>query len=74
MKKITLCQGRSCRAFGGKQLEEEIKDNMKDSDDIEICTSGCMGYCATSPNAMVDDALLRDTDVDEIMTRIKKIS
>lgn len=60
MKKIRVCCSRSCTAFGAKDIMKKIweetglKPGEKHANmDIDYC--GCLGYCARSPNVMIDD-------------------
>lgn len=60
MKKVRVCCSRSCTAFGAKDIMKKISEETglkpgekNDRMDLDYC--GCLGYCARSPNVMIDD-------------------
>jgi len=61
MKKIRVCNGKACCSFGAKDVMAEITKNTgvepgKSNDQYDVDYSfGCTGYCARSPNVVIDD-------------------
>ncbi len=60
MKKIRVCDSRSCAAFGAKRIMEEITKSTgvkpgEANEDYDLDYCGCTGYCQRSPNLVIDD-------------------
>lgn len=61
MKKIRVCNGKACCSFGAKDIMDEISKSTgvqpgKHNDQYDVdYTFGCTGYCARSPNLVIDD-------------------
>lgn len=60
MKKIRVCDSKACSSFGSKRVMEEITKStgvrpgqISEEYDLDYC--GCTGYCARSPNLVIDD-------------------
>ena len=76
MKKIRVCDSRSCAAFGAKRIMEEITKNTglkpgQINEEYDLDYSGCVGYCAKSPNILLDDKFyIFDTSPKKIMEDI----
>lgn len=77
MKKIRVCCSRACTAFGAKNIMNKISEvsglkpgEKNDTMDLDYC--GCLGYCARSPNVMIDDKnIVFSAEADTVMKEIE---
>lgn len=79
MKKIRVCNGKACCSFGAKDVMNEITKSTgvkpgTQSDQYDVDYSfGCTGYCARSPNLVIDDKFyVFDTRPNQVMEDIEK--
>lgn len=78
MKKIRVCNGKACQSFGAKDIMNKIASSTgvqagKSNDEYDVDYSyGCTGYCARSPNVVIDDKFfVFDTSPTRIMEDIE---
>ncbi len=76
MKKIRVCNSRSCTAFGANRVMEQVEKDTGVSagtanNDYDVDYCGCLGWCSNSPNVQVDDErILFDVAPEDAMRRI----
>lgn len=78
MKKIRVCNSRSCSAFGARRVMDGLEEQTgvhagehNDRYDLDYC--GCLGWCSNSPNVEVDDErILFEVEPSTILARIEK--
>ncbi len=76
-KRVRVCCSRSCTAFGAKDIMKKISDETglkpgekNDTMDLDYC--GCLGYCARSPNVLINDKnIIFSTDTEQVMKEIE---
>lgn len=59
-KQVCVCSGRSCKAFGAERLMKKISEETglqpgEENDTMGLDYCGCIGYCQTSPNILIND-------------------
>lgn len=76
-KRVRVCCSRACTAFGAKDIMKKISDETglkpgekNDTMDLDYC--GCLGYCARSPNVLINDKnIIFSTDTEHVMKEIE---
>ncbi len=67
---IHVCDGRSCRTFGGPDIKARLEEANKSGifpEGTEIFTSGCLGPCSTAPNIIVDTEFMQNVDPQTVV-------
>lgn len=78
MKKVRVCCSRSCTAFGAKDIVKKISEETglkpgEHNTDMDLDYCGCLGYCARSPNVLInDDHIIFSTSPETIMKEIEE--
>lgn len=78
VKKIRVCDSRSCTVFGAHSVMDAITEETglkpgekNENYDVDWC--GCLGWCSNSPNVEVDEKrIIMEADPKTIVQRIDK--
>jgi hypothetical protein len=71
---IHVCDGRSCRTFGGPNIKARLDEANQQGifpEGTQIFTSGCLGPCASAPNLIVDTEFMQNVDPTTIVNDVK---
>lgn len=72
LHKIEVCEGRKCTIREVDQVYEQLKEDLKDSSEIELTRCLCLGQCSKGPNVLVDETrILHYSKARTITQRIK---
>jgi NADH:ubiquinone oxidoreductase subunit E len=75
-KDVRVCSGRSCKAFGAERIMNKIEKETglqpgEENDTLHLDYCGCLGYCQTSPNILINnDHYIFDAEEETVMQEI----
>ena len=74
-KLVFICNGSDCKKSGAKKLYKELKgatDEPSLRGSCKFIKTKCMDMCKTAPNIIVGDHFCKKTNVEKVLTEIKK--
>ncbi|AVL71403.1 formate dehydrogenase [Oligella urethralis] len=70
---IEICQAESCKSMGALNLKKELLTYLKDNGlDVQVDNIYCLGLCAQSPAAMINNKPIAKLTLDKLITPIKR--
>lgn len=70
IKKIEVCNGKTCCNRGAEHIMNELKKQNKGTE-LRYCA--CPGFCEQGPNVVIDDEyIIHEANVPTIVEKIEK--
>ena len=70
---IEICQAESCQSMGARQLKEELVNYLqKNKFDVTVENIYCLGLCAQSPAATINNKAIAKLTLDKIKTSVER--
>ncbi|NLA50818.1 MAG: formate dehydrogenase [Alcaligenaceae bacterium] len=70
---IEICQAESCQSMGALQLKNELLQHLQENDyDVAVENVYCLGLCAQSPAAAINNKAIAKLTLDKIKTSLER--
>ena len=70
---IEICQAESCQSMGALQLKKELLEYLqKNNFDVTVENVYCLGLCAQSPAAAINNKAIAKLSLEKIQTSLER--